>query len=476
VWGQIVNFTAGHRSAPFQLHCMHESGKTKLWGGRFQKPTDPVFEAFGRSLESDKRLVMHDLRACLAHIVMLTEQGVLKAETAEPLSLALHEILRELEQGAEVVGDDEDIHSWVERVLQEKVGPSASSIRLGRSRNDLVVTDFRLYVMEACDEMVQRLRGLQHVLHRRAGEDLTTCLPGYTHLQRAQPVLLAHHLLAHFWAFERDVRRFLSCREEADCCILGAGALAGSSWPVDPEISARELGFSRILDNSLDGVSDRDFALQFLFCCASCAIHLSRLSEELVLWSSTEFGFVRLDDAWSTGSSLMPQKKNPDPAELIRGKTGLFVGNLVDLLTNLKALPLAYNRDLQQDKPPVFRSKEELAACLEVMTGTLDSLHFKTETMYEAALDRGLLITDLADSLVRNGLAFAEAHHLAGRSVDQTSELDPEARRRVEEAWAQLSLETALNNRSHPGAAGLKSVQRQLAKAERLISEQPPHL
>ena len=449
---------------------MQQSGETKLWGGRFEKPTDPVFEAFGRSLESDQRLALHDLRACLAHIAMLGEQGVLSAEQATPLKQALSDILQELEQGGPIEGDDEDIHSWVERVLKERVGPAASSIRIGRSRNDLVVTDFRLYVMAACEELVQLLRGLQQVLHRRAAEDLEACLPGYTHLQRAQPVLLSHHLLAHFWAFERDVKRFQSCREVADCCILGAGALAGSSWPVDPEISARHLGFSRILDNSLDGVSDRDFALQFLFCCATCATHLSRLSQELVLWSSSEFGFARLDDAWSTGSSLMPQKKNPDPAELIRGKTGLFVGNLVDLLTTVKALPLAYNRDLQQDKPPVFRSKEELTACLEVMTGTMDTLIFRTEKMREAAQDKGLLITDLADILVRNGRSFAEAHHLAGRSMSETSELEPEDQKRVDDAWSQLTLEAALKSRSHPGAAGMASVERQLQKAAALIS------
>ena len=439
----------------------------KLWGGRFKKPTDPVFEAFGKSLESDQRLALHDLRACLAHIGMLTEQGVLSQDQATPLTGALSDMLAELEAGHPIEGDDEDIHSWVERVLKEKVGPAASSIRIGRSRNDLVVTDFRLYVMQACDEIVSLLRDLQNTLRTRAAEDTDACLPGYTHLQRAQPVLLAHHLLAHFWSFERDVKRFQLCREEADCCILGAGALAGSSWPVNPESSARSLGFTRILENSLDGVSDRDFALQFLFCCATCATHLSRLSQELVMWSSAEFGFCRLDDAWSTGSSLMPQKKNPDPAELIRGKTGLFVGNLIDLLTTVKALPMAYNRDLQQDKPPVFRSKEELAACLEVMNGTMATLQFNTETMRKAAEDKGLLITDLADVLVRNGLSFAEAHHLAGRSM--WDELEAEEKERVDKAWEQLTLESALASRSHPGAAGLESVKRQLEKAASIL-------
>ncbi len=442
----------------------------KLWGGRFQKPTDPVFEEFGRSLESDQRLVVHDLETCLAHIKMLKEQSVLPEVEAAKLTDALETMLSELESGSPVEGDDEDIHSWVERILKERVGELASSIRIGRSRNDLVVTDFRLYVMAACREIQALLRELQATLVRRAEESKSSCLPGYTHLQRAQPVLLAHHLLAHFWSLERDHRRFGQCFDEADCCILGAGALAGSSWPVDPSISAKELGFSRILQNSLDGVSDRDFALQFLFCCATCATHLSRMAQELVLWSSSEFGFVRFDDAWSTGSSLMPQKKNPDPAELIRGKTGLFLGNLVELLTTVKALPLAYNRDLQQDKPPVFRSKEELSACLQVMNGTMATLEFKTQVMQAAAQDKGLLITDLADVLVRQGLPFSEAHHLAGRTVSDPDNLSGEEKSKVDSAWSELTLEKALKSRAHPGAAGPDSVKRQLESAREILS------
>lgn len=441
----------------------------KLWGGRFKKPTDPIFEAFGRSLESDQRLVLHDLRACRAHIFMLNQGEVLSEDQAQPLLHAIDELLEQLQNGLEITGQDEDIHSWVERTLKEKVGDLSSCIRIGRSRNDLVVTDFRLYVMAACDEMIELCRSLQKALWERASEDTETALPGYTHLQRAQPVLLAHHLMAHFWSLQRDVKRFELCREEADTCILGAGALAGSSWPVEPEITARELGFSKVLENSLDGVSDRDFALQFLFCCATCATHLSRMAEELILWSSSEFAFVRFDDAWSTGSSLMPQKKNPDPAELIRGKTGLFVGNLIDLLTTVKALPLAYNRDLQQDKPPVFRSREELAECLKVMTGTVASLEFQKETMNQAAEDRALLITDLADVLVRNGLPFSEAHHLAGRTVSDPDGLGSEEKSRVGAAWKELTLSNALASRAHQGAAGIASVRRQLEKGAKLL-------
>jgi argininosuccinate lyase len=445
----------------------------KLWGGRFKKPTDPVFEAFGRSLESDRRLVHHDLRACTAHVLMLTDGGVIEPDDSERLVDALRAIGQDVDSGLEISGSDEDIHSWVERQLQARVGALSSSIRIGRSRNDLVVTDFRLYVMEACKELSLAIRDLQAVLVARAQADQLTILPGYTHLQRAQPVLLAHHLLAHFWALERDRGRFGRAHQEADCCVLGAGALAGSSWPIHPEQTAKLLGFSRALDNSLDAVSDRDFALEFLFACATCATHLSRLAEELVLWSTAEFAFVRFDDAWSTGSSLMPQKKNPDPAELVRGKTGLFIGNLIDLLTNLKALPLAYNRDLQQDKPPVFRSREELSACLAVMTGTVSSLEFKVEAMATAADDPGLLVTDLADYLVRSGLPFSEAHELAGRSLGDPDEMEAADKARIAAAWEVLGLERAVSLRSHLGGAGHASVERQLEKAKALLDT--PH-
>lgn len=441
----------------------------KLWGGRFQKPTDPVFEAFGRSLDSDRRLVHHDLRACAAHVLMLTEGGVVPEEQSERLLAALKSLGQRLDEGESIEGADEDIHSWVERQLQAELGPLASTLRLGRSRNDLVVTDFRLYVRQACKELSLHIRALQRVLVDRAKEESLTILPGYTHLQRAQPVLLAHHLLAHFWALERDRGRFAKAYQEADCCSLGAGALAGSSWPIDPDRTAALLGFSRALDNSLDAVSDRDFALEFLFACTVCATHLSRMAEELVLWSTTEFGLVRFDDAWSTGSSLMPQKKNPDPAELVRGKTGLFLGHLIDLLTNLKALPLAYNRDLQQDKPPVFRSHDELQSCLAVMTGTWQTLEFRRDRMTEAAQDPALLVTDLADYLVRHGLSFAEAHELAGRSLGGTEGLEPEAREHLEAAWKALDLERAVALRAHRGGAGHDSVRAQLEKAEKLL-------
>lgn len=442
---------------------------SKLWGGRFRKATDPLFERFGQSLDSDRALVYHDLKACTAHVLMLTEQGVLTADHGERLVQALAALRQDLDEGLAIEGDDEDIHSWVERQLTERVGELASSLRLGRSRNDLVVTDLRLYVLEACRDLGEALTSLQVTLIERAREHKDVVFPGYTHLQRAQPVLLAHHLLAHFWALERDFERFLGVKHSADCCVLGAGALAGSSWPIAPDKTAGLLGFSRVLDNSLDAVADRDFALEFLFACATCAVHLSRLAEELVLWGTTEFGFVRFDDAWSTGSSLMPQKKNPDPAELVRGKTGLFLGNLIDLFTNLKGLPLAYNRDLQQDKPPIFRSFEELSLSLAVLAGTVGSLHFCLDKIGQAAKDPALLVTDLADYLVREGLPFAQAHELAGRSLDCGEKLNHEDHERLKQARATLSLERAIGLRSHAGASGFASVDAQLDRATELL-------
>lgn len=449
----------------------------KLWGGRFQKPTDPVFERFSRSLDSDQAIVHHDLRACTAHVLMLAEQGVISSSDCDSLVEAMRSLSQEILGGLEVTGSQEDIHSWVEAKLGDKVGELASLLRIGRSRNDLVATDLRLYVMESSRALWDKVYKLQQALIDKAKAQPNSVLPGYTHLQRAQPVLLAHHLLAHFWALERDRQRFVATHHSADCCVLGAGALAGSSWPIAPDKTAKLLGFSQALHNSLDGVSDRDFALEFLFACATCAIHLSRIAEELVLWSSSEFAFIRFDDAWSTGSSLMPQKKNPDPAELVRGKTGLFIGNLIDLLTTLKGLPLAYNRDLQQDKPPIFRSKSELEGCLEVMAGTISTLEFNVEAMAKAASDPNLLVTDLADYFVRHGLTFAKAHELAGRSLGADSPLNKEEQTLVDEAWSTLNLERAITLRSHRGAAGPYPVKVQLEKAQTALDASfPAHL
>jgi argininosuccinate lyase len=437
---------------------------TKLWGGRFAGKTHPLMEEFGRSLESDQRLLFCDLQVCRAHLQMLAECGAVQPGVSQRLVASIDGLVSDLNSGAvKVSGEHEDIHSWVEAELRQRAGDEASLIRLGRSRNDLVVTDFRLWTRQAVQRLREAVRGLQAVLLQRAEEQAGVYLPGYTHLQRAQPVALSHHLLAHFWSLQRDQQRFEQCGHSADCCPLGAGALAGSSWDIQPQRTAELLGFSRSFDNSLDAVSDRDFAVELLSALSLCMIHLSRMSEELILWSAPEFGFATFDDAWSTGSSLMPQKKNPDPAELIRGRSGRVIGHLQSLLVTLKGLPLAYNRDLQEDKPPVFEAAEMTEKCLLVMTGVMASLRFERANMARACEDPGLLATDLADQLVRAGHPFSLAHELAGKWV--AGRLDSNETALVQPLAEQLSAHSVLQARRHAGAAGPDSVQLQLEKA-----------
>lgn len=442
---------------------------TKLWGGRFAGKTHPLLEEFGRSLASDSRLVFCDLSVCRAHLQMLTEVGAVAPEVSAGLVSTIDSVVQELQNGTLAIeGDHEDIHSWVEAVLRQRAGEQASLIRLGRSRNDLVVTDFRLWTKQAITRLQAAVRQLQQVLWARAEQHQDLYLPGYTHLQRAQPVALSHHLLAHFWSFQRDFQRLSDCAEEADSCPLGAGALAGSSWAIQPQRSAELLGFARAFENSLDAVSDRDFAVELLSALSLIMIHLSRMSEELILWSAPEFGFAVFDDAWSTGSSLMPQKKNPDPAELIRGRTGRVIGHLQSLLVTLKGLPLAYNRDLQEDKPPVFEAVEMVEKCLAVMAGVMESVEFVSPAMEAACADPGLLATDLADALVRAGHPFSLAHELAGKWVAQR--LDEEESRLVQPHAATLSALSVLKARQHNGAAGPDSVRRQLESARTRLS------
>lgn len=441
---------------------------TKLWGGRFAGKTHPLMEEFGRSLESDQRLLFCDLQVCRAHLQMLGECGAVAPEVSQRLVTTIDDLVKDLNSGAtRVSGEHEDIHSWVEAELRQRAGDEASLIRLGRSRNDLVVTDFRLWTRQAVHRLQEAVRGLQHVLLQRAEEQAGAYLPGYTHLQRAQPVALSHHLLAHFWSLQRDHQRFVQCAQAADCCPLGAGALAGSSWAIRPDRTAELLGFTRAFDNSLDAVSDRDFAVELLSAVSLCMIHLSRMSEELILWSAPEFGFAVFDDGWSTGSSLMPQKKNPDPAELIRGRTGRVIGHLQSLLVTLKGLPLAYNRDLQEDKPPVFEAVEMTEKCLLVMAGVMSTLRFETANMASACEDPGLLATDLADHLVRAGHPFSLAHELAGKWV--AGRLDQDELSLVKPLAEALTARSVLQDRRHAGAAGPESVQLQLDKARRSI-------
>lgn len=388
----------------------------KLWGGRFAEETDALVRKFNDSLPFDVRLYDQDIDGSVAWARGLVQAGVLAAAEGETIIAGLEEVRAEFVAGTFVAAGDEDVHTAVERRLTEIVGEVGGKLHTGRSRNDQVATDFRLWVMEACEAMDERLVALQQVLVNSAETGLNTPMPGYTHLQHAQPVTWSHWILSHFWPLARDRRRFARVKEETAVLPLGSAALAGTAFPIDRRFLADKLGFSRVSPNSLDAVSDRDFAADFLYAATMTGLHLSRLAEQLILFSSAEFGFVRLDDAYSTGSSLMPQKKNPDTLELTRGKAGRLLGNLTGLLATLKGLPSTYDKDLQEDKEPVFDAFDTLDVALPVMAGAIDTLTLRPEQM-AAQLEPGLLATDLADYLVKKGVPFRTAHHVVGRVV-----------------------------------------------------------
>ncbi len=389
----------------------------KLWGGRFDKPTDDLVQRLNASLPFDVRLFQEDIDGSLAWAAALAQAGVLTEEERARLADGLEQVRREFERGTfEPAPTDEDIHTAVERRLTELVGPVAGKLHTGRSRNDQVATDFRLWVMRACDRLEAVLTDLAAALVESAEAHLETPMPGYTHLQPAQPVTWGHWALAHVWALLRDRDRLRRARQSAAVLPLGSGALAGSAFPVNRRALAESLGFEAVAPNSLDAVSDRDFALEFLFAAATLGVHLSRLAETLILFSSAEFSFVELDDAYTTGSSLMPQKKNPDPLELARGKAGRLIGDLTGLLATLKGLPSAYDKDLQEDKEPVFDAYDTLSLLLPVLAGLLRTLRLHPERM-AARLTPDLLATDLADYLARKGVPFRQAHQVVGRAV-----------------------------------------------------------
>lgn len=394
----------------------------KLWGGRFEEELDPRIAQFSHSLPFDQRLARCDIRASLAHARMLGRQGILSPEDAAAIEGGLREILQEVEAGEAVFEDAEDIHSWVESNLRRRIGPAAGRLHTARSRNDQVASDTRLYLREQADSIDGLIRELQAALLDQAARHPGVILPGLTHLQHAQPVLLAHHLLAYFWMLERDRGRLRDWRRRANRLPLGAGALAGTPYPVDREFTARELGFDGVTENSLDSVSDRDYVIEMASCLALMAVHLSRLCEELALWAGREFGYLRLPDSVSTGSSIMPQKKNPDVAELARGKTGRMVGNLVSLLVTMKGLPLAYNSDMQEDKEPIFDSLDTAAGCLQAVRILVERSRFVTDRMLEATRGDFSTATDIADYLAMQGIPFREAHEVVGRIVRHCEE------------------------------------------------------
>jgi argininosuccinate lyase len=390
----------------------------KVWGGRFREGLDEVLDRFNASIGFDRRLAAQDIKGSMAHCRMLAKQGILTEDEGARMVEALAEIRREMERGEHVEDEGaEDIHSLVERLLVAKIGPLGGKLHTARSRNDQVALDVRLYVRETSERVSERVREMQVALVDLAEQNADLVCPGYTHLQRAQPVLLAHHLMAYYEMLKRDRERLRDGRARVNVMPLGSAALAGSTFDLDRDMVARELGFDGISLNSMDAVSDRDFVIEFIFACALLMMHLSRFSEEMILWSTQEFGFVRLPDAFCTGSSIMPQKKNPDLPELVRGKTGRVYGNLMALLTTMKGLPLAYNKDMQEDKEPLFDTVDTVEMCLEVFTRLLRNLSFDGEAMRGATEHGYLTATDLADYLVTRGMTFRKAHEISGKMV-----------------------------------------------------------
>ncbi|MGN6500357.1 MAG: argininosuccinate lyase [Tsuneonella sp.] len=458
-----------------------------MWGGRISEGPSAIMREINASIPFDKALWRQDIAASKAHVAMLGEAGVVSPEDARAIAGGLDRVAGEYEaNGVPEDWDLEDIHMTTESRLAELIGPAAGRLHTARSRNDQVATDFRLWVRDAVDQADAGIKALQVALVNRAGEHAASIMPGFTHLQTAQPVTLGHHLLAYYEMLRRDRSRFADGRARLNECPLGSAALAGTGFAIDRDATARALGFARPTANSLDAVSDRDFALDYLQAAAQCALHLSRLAEELILWASQPFGFVRLPDALSTGSSIMPQKKNPDAAELVRGHAGRIVGCLTSLMVTMKGLPLAYSKDMQDDKPPVFEAAGLLALSIAAMTGMIAEATFRTERMREAAELGYATATDLADWLVREaGIPFREAHHITGAAVraaeqqgtplDQTpleafQALHPQI---DEQVYAALSVDSSVAARTSYGGTAPSRVREQVAAARQALGMEP---
>ncbi|MCA9931650.1 MAG: argininosuccinate lyase [Anaerolineales bacterium] len=455
---------------------------SKLWGGRFAKQTDSLVHQFNASLGFDIRLYNEDINGSIAWANGLAVAGVLTPDEAATIVQGLEQVRTEFaNETFEFAPNDEDIHTAVERRLTEIVGAVGGKLHTGRSRNDQVATDFRLWVLQACADIRQQLTGLQSALIESAAADLNTPMPGYTHMQHAQPITWGHWSLSHFWPLVRDQKRWAQVMENTAVLPLGAGALAGTAFPVNRNALAETLGFNNITPNSLDAVSDRDFVADFLYAGAMVGLHLSRLSEQLIIFNSAEFGFVTIDDGYSTGSSLMPQKKNPDTLELTRGKSGRLLGNLMGMLTTLKGLPSTYDKDLQEDKEPVFDTFDTLRLTIPVMTGLIQTLTINPKRMANQ-LEPSLLATDLADYLVKRGVPFREAHGLVGQVVHlaenkkiRLTELTLTDLQAISPYFGAgvtsiFSFESALRNRAVPGGTSPDAIAAQLKLARRQLS------
>ncbi len=456
----------------------------KLWGGRFSKATDGLVDDFHSSISFDQRLYRQDILGSIAHATMLGEQGIISEDDADRIVEGLKGILDDAEHGRITWHvDAEDIHMNVETLLTERIGDAGKRLHTGRSRNDQVALDMHMYARDVCDETRTFLEELLRVLLDLAQTHLHTVMPGYTHLQKAQPVTLAHHLMAYVQMFLRDRRRFILAREEADVCPLGSGALAGTTYPLNRERVAELLGFQRITENSMDGVSDRDYLLDYLSAASMTMMHLSRFCEELILWSSHEFHFVEMDDAFSTGSSIMPQKKNPDVAELIRGKTGRVYGDLTALLTVMKGIPMAYNKDMQEDKEAFFDARDTLVKSLTVFTAMLRTVRFRTDAMRAGASGGFTNATDLADYLVKKNVPFRDAHRVVGElvahcltegkalldlSLEELQTFHPAFR---EDVYDAISLERCVDDRCLPGGPAPEAVEASIRHAREHLEE-----
>ena len=456
----------------------------KLWAGRFQKETDTLVNDFNSSIGFDARLYKQDITGSIAHAGMLGKQGIIEQSEADKIIEGLKAILADIEDDkVEFSLDNEDIHMNIEALLTQRIGDTGKRLHTARSRNDQVAVDFRMYVREQIPVIINQVLDLEKVLVKKAKDNLDTVMPGYTHLQRAQPTTFAHFMMAYANMLRRDVTRLEDCLERMNECPLGAGALATTTYPVDRFQTAAALGFDKPMDNSMDAVSDRDFALELLSDLSILMMHLSRFSEEIILWCSWEFKFVDLDDAYSTGSSIMPQKKNPDVAELVRGKTGRVYGSLITLLTVMKGLPLAYNKDMQEDKEPVFDAIDTVQMCVPVFAAMVDTLVVRPKNMAKAASGGFINATDCADYLVKKGMPFREAYMIVGRLVNMCIKngetLDTLTLRDFraisglfdEDVYEALALKTCVNGRKVYGGPAGQSVTIQIENMEKFIAE-----
>lgn len=456
----------------------------KLWGGRFQKSTDKKVDDFNSSIRFDKRMYKQDIKGSVAHATMLGRQNIIPKEDSDKIVAELKNILKDIEDGkVEFEIDAEDIHMNIEKILIERIGDAGKRLHTGRSRNDQVALDIRMYLMDETADIEEMLIHTLNVLVDLASDHTETIMPGYTHLQKAQPVTFAHHLMAYFEMFKRDLSRLRDCRKRTNVMPLGSGALAGTTYPLDREFVASELGFDAVTMNSLDGVSDRDFVIELANCLALVMMHLSRFCEELILWSSNEFSFVEMDDAFSTGSSIMPQKKNPDVAELIRGKAGRVYGHLMGLLTTMKGIPLAYNKDMQEDKEAVFDAIDTVKQCLRVLTPMFSTMQILKDNMKKAALKGFINATDCADYLTKKGMPFRDAYKTVGQLVAQCVREDKSlADLTLEEykthsdvfendVYEAIDLKTCVRGRKVIGGPAPEEVTRQISVIEKFVSE-----